>query len=198
MSVIFSSELGPLIVANDGIIRSEGLDEFDLLGSHLGIGGGLGLPENLPSDGEVLALLPGEVSFDELAVGAAVVVDTVCQVLADVDFPVWVCDFIDNLHDCVLSEFRAKGYHIPLQEQSRMTIPDYQNFMLPVLRSAMSGKVKISDVIAQLADKCSLGSANRDHWAKTYLKQAVLIAPTRRGTLPPHRAGREAWLPVSA
>jgi restriction endonuclease Mrr len=30
-----------------------------------------------------------------------------------------------------------------------MTIPDYQTLMLPVLRAAKSGEVKISDVIAR-------------------------------------------------
>ena len=76
-----------------------------------------------------------------------------------------------------------------------MAIPDYQTLMLPVLRSAESGEVKISDVIARLADECELSAAeraqllpsgritlfaNRVHWAKTYLKQAGLIIPTRR------------------
>ena len=76
-----------------------------------------------------------------------------------------------------------------------MTIPDYQTLMLPVLRSFRSGEAKMSDVIASLADECPLTEAervqllpsgrttlfsNRVHWAKTYLKQAGLITPTRR------------------
>ena len=76
-----------------------------------------------------------------------------------------------------------------------MTIPDYQTLMLPVLRSFKSGNVKVSDVIAKLADEYNLTPAertqllpngrmplfaNRVHWAKTYLKQAALIEPTRR------------------
>lgn len=76
-----------------------------------------------------------------------------------------------------------------------MTIPDYQTLMLPVLRSAQDGEVKISDVISKLADELHLTEeertvlmpsgritlfANRVHWAKTYLKQASLVEPTRR------------------
>jgi restriction system protein len=74
-------------------------------------------------------------------------------------------------------------------------IPDYQTLMLPVLRSATKGEVRISDIIPQLADEFDLTPeereillpsgritlfANRVHWAKTYLKQAGLIAQTRR------------------
>jgi restriction system protein len=76
-----------------------------------------------------------------------------------------------------------------------MPIPDYQTLMLPVLRSATKGEVRISDIIPQLADEFDLTPeereillpsgritlfANRVHWAKTYLKQAGLIAQTRR------------------
>jgi restriction system protein len=67
--------------------------------------------------------------------------------------------------------------------------------MLPVLRSARDGEVKISDVISKLADEFHLTDdersvllpsgritlfANRVHWAKTYLKQASLLQATRR------------------
>ena len=77
-----------------------------------------------------------------------------------------------------------------------MPIPDFQTLMLPVLRSAIKGEARISDVIPLLADEFDLTAeerevllpsgritlfANRVHWAKTYLKQAGLIAQTRRG-----------------
>lgn len=77
-----------------------------------------------------------------------------------------------------------------------MGIPDYQKFMLPVLQKASNGEVKISTVIEELANKFGLSEdekaellpsgkqtivANRIHWAKTYLKQAGLVKPTRRG-----------------
>jgi restriction system protein len=72
-----------------------------------------------------------------------------------------------------------------------MAIPDYQTLMEPVLRAAANGEVRISDVINQIADKFGLAQvertellpsgrqtilANRVHWAKTYLKQAGLLA----------------------
>lgn len=77
-----------------------------------------------------------------------------------------------------------------------MSIPDYQTFMLPVLRKAANGEVKISVVIDELSDEFDLTDdekaellpsgkqtivANRIHWAKTYLKQAGLVDATRRG-----------------
>lgn len=77
-----------------------------------------------------------------------------------------------------------------------MSIPDYQTLMLPVLKKAASGEVKISKVIEELSDEFQLTEdekaellpsgkqtiiANRTHWAKTYLKQAGLVDATRRG-----------------
>lgn len=82
------------------------------------------------------------------------------------------------------------------EDLDRMSIPDYQAFMLPVLRKAAGGEVKISSVIEELAEEFSLSDdekaellpsgkqtvvANRIHWAKTYLKQAGLVDSTRRG-----------------
>ncbi len=67
--------------------------------------------------------------------------------------------------------------------------------MQPVLKAATNGEVRISDVVASLADQFQLTAAeraqmlpsgritlfaNRVHWAKTYLKQAQLVEPTRR------------------
>jgi len=75
-------------------------------------------------------------------------------------------------------------------------IPDYQSLMLPVLRAAASGEVRIGDVVQQLADELNLDTdaravllpsggqtlfGNRVHWAKTYLSKAGLVEGTRRG-----------------
>lgn len=87
-----------------------------------------------------------------------------------------------------------------------MSIPDYQTFMLPVLRKAANGEVKISTVIDELSDEFGLTEdekaellpsgkqtivANRIHWAKTYLKQAGLVKATRRGHFIISDRGRE-------
>jgi restriction system protein len=76
-----------------------------------------------------------------------------------------------------------------------MSIPDFQTLMLPVLREAASGEVRISDVIERLANEFNLTPeershllpsgrqttfANRIHWAKSYLGKAGLIELTRR------------------
>jgi restriction system protein len=67
--------------------------------------------------------------------------------------------------------------------------------MLPVLRSADAGEVKISEVVDLLADQFNLTEderaqllpsgkqttfANRVHWAKSYLGKAALVELTRR------------------
>jgi restriction system protein len=75
-------------------------------------------------------------------------------------------------------------------------IPDYQTLMLPVLRVASEGEIKVSACIARLANEFKLTDdkknellpsgrqtkfANRVHWAKTYLNQGGLVEVTRRG-----------------
>lgn len=75
-------------------------------------------------------------------------------------------------------------------------IPDYQTLMAPVLRLAAQGEVRIGDAVDTLATQFGLSDderaelipsggqpifSNRVHWAKTYLKQAGLVEPTRRG-----------------
>ena len=77
-----------------------------------------------------------------------------------------------------------------------MAVPDYQTLMRPVLEHAARGEVRIGALIAALSEDLGLTAeereemlpsgkqtviANRVHWAKTYLKQAGLVAPTRRG-----------------
>lgn len=75
-------------------------------------------------------------------------------------------------------------------------IPDFQSLMLPVLKEAEHGEVRIGAVVESLADAFSLTSqqrahllpsgkqstfANRVHWAKSYLGKAELIEATKRG-----------------
>lgn len=76
-----------------------------------------------------------------------------------------------------------------------MTVPDFQSLMLPVLKAASQGEVKVSDVVEKLANDLGLSEedraellpsgrqttfGNRVHWAR-YLKQAGLVEATRRG-----------------
>ncbi len=76
-----------------------------------------------------------------------------------------------------------------------MSIPDFQTVMLPVLRIAAQGEVRISDVVDRLASEFALSAeershllpsgrqttfANRVHWAKSYLSKAGLVELTRR------------------
>jgi restriction system protein len=66
-------------------------------------------------------------------------------------------------------------------------IPDFQSLMLPVLRAARSGEVRVSAVVQGLADDLALSEearttllpsgqqtafGSRVHWAKTYLARA--------------------------
>jgi restriction system protein len=87
-----------------------------------------------------------------------------------------------------------------------MAIPDYQFLMLPVLKKAAVGEVKIGDVIDELATELGLSAdersellpsgrqtifANRVHWAKSYLKQAGLLEMTKRAHFRVSDRGRQ-------
>jgi len=87
-----------------------------------------------------------------------------------------------------------------------MSIPDFQTLMLPVLRAATEGEVRISDVVELLADEFALSPdershllpsgkqttfANRVHWAKSYLGKAGLVELTRRAHFRITDLGRE-------
>ena len=86
-------------------------------------------------------------------------------------------------------------------------IPDYQTLMRPVLELAVDGEVRMRDAYEAIADAFDLTDderaemlpsgrqrtiANRVHWAKTYLKQAGLVRPTRRGHFTITDRGRAA------
>lgn len=86
-------------------------------------------------------------------------------------------------------------------------IPDYQTLMRPVLEKAANGEVRIGDVVETLSTEFNLNAderaellpsgrqtiiANRVHWAKTYLKQAGLVEPTKRGHFQITKRGRDA------
>ena len=85
-----------------------------------------------------------------------------------------------------------------------MAIPDFQTLMLPVLRSAANGEVKISDVVRQLGVELALTEAelsellpsgketrfsNRVNWAKSYLGKAGLVTLTKRAHFEISEAG---------
>lgn len=85
-------------------------------------------------------------------------------------------------------------------------IPDFQTLMLPVLRSAANGEVKISDVADRLSDEFQLSPdekshllhsgkqttfSNRVHWAKSYLGKAGLIELTKRAYFRISQRGRD-------
>jgi len=77
-----------------------------------------------------------------------------------------------------------------------MAIPNFQTLMLPVLRVAVAGEIRISDAVEKLAVEFSLSPeershllpsgrqttfANLVHWAKSYLGKAGLVQLIRRG-----------------
>lgn len=87
-----------------------------------------------------------------------------------------------------------------------MAIPDYQSLMLPVLQYSEAGEVKIGDVVDKIAFELQLNDdelaelipsgkqttySNRVHWAKSYLKQAGLIQPTKRAHFAITQRGRD-------
>ncbi len=87
-----------------------------------------------------------------------------------------------------------------------MSVPDYQSLMLPVLKKASQGEVRIGEVVESLGIELGLSEddlsemlpsgaqstfANRIHWAKTYLKQAGLVESTKRAHFIISRRGIE-------
>lgn len=85
-------------------------------------------------------------------------------------------------------------------------IPDFQTLMLPVLKHAANGEIRISELVPQLATDFSLSEQersetlpssgqtvlyNRSQWAKTYLKQAGMLQPTKRAYFKISQRGRD-------
>lgn len=77
-----------------------------------------------------------------------------------------------------------------------MAIPDYQTLMLPVLRIAANGPIRVPEAAELVAQQLALTDAereellpsgkqrllhNRVHWAKFYMTKAGLIASPKRG-----------------
>jgi restriction system protein len=102
--------------------------------------------------------------------------------------------------------------HVTHQERfkvdyKKMTIPDYQTLMLPLLELAADGKEHfLRDVIEKTADEFNLTEderkellpsgqqaifTNRVAWARTYLKQAGLLEATRRGYFQITKRGKQ-------
>ena len=90
----------------------------------------------------------------------------------------------------------------------KMTIPDYQTLMLPVLEFAAHGEASIKECIAALGNRLGLAEdersellpsgrqtvfANRVHWAKTYLTQAGNWRSRGVATSKQHSAGCGFW-----
>ena len=88
----------PLVVADVGIVGPQRPNKVDLHLRDVRPTGGLRLPQDLLPDREVPSLLGGEVAFDQGTVGAAVVVQCVGPILADVYLPVRIGDLVDD-HD---------------------------------------------------------------------------------------------------
>jgi restriction system protein len=88
-----------------------------------------------------------------------------------------------------------------------MTVPDYQSFMLPILRGLADGEEHaLRDVTEDVAKDAGLSDEekrellpsgkqevyrNRIAWARTYLSKAGLLEPTKRGHCKITARGRE-------
>jgi len=88
-----------------------------------------------------------------------------------------------------------------------MAIPDFQSLMLPLLKLASDGNEKsIRDSVELLAKQFSLSEQerrellpsgqqarfdNRVHWARSFLKQALLLENTKRGHFRITKRGRQ-------
>ena len=90
-----------------------------------------------------------------------------------------------------------------------MTVPSYQDMMLPMLELVSAGKKTISDCLPALTQKFSLTPedtqqmlpsgkqtllSNRAHWARQYLSQAGLVVAIKRGHYEVTSAGSDLLL----
>jgi len=97
-----------------------------------------------------------------------------------------------------ISRQRGENSFVQLNRRAEeRAIPDFQTLMLPLLRLAAQGEVKMSDAYESLADEFQLGAEeraemlpsgkqtvihNRIGWAKTFLAKAGLLERLQRGT----------------
>lgn len=87
-----------------------------------------------------------------------------------------------------------------------MAIPDYQTFMLPLLKIAAEGETRIPELEERICNDFGLSEAEREallpsgrqkvihnrlHWAKFYLTRAGLMDVPSRGRFVTNPAGRE-------
>jgi restriction endonuclease Mrr len=99
---------------------------------------------------------------------------------------------------CLHGELSTTGDRVP--------IPDFQTLMLPVLRIAAEGEVRVSDVVDRLAAEFALSPeershllpsgtkttfSNRIHWVKSHLGKAGLVELTKRAHFRITDQGRE-------
>src|SRR5687767_11018666 len=56
-----------------------------------------GFPKNFPSDHEIATLLSGEISRDNFTVRATEIIDTVGSILSDINLPVRIRDFVNDV-----------------------------------------------------------------------------------------------------
>jgi restriction system protein len=89
----------------------------------------------------------------------------------------------------------TSGWVRPEADGARVPIPDYQSLMLPLLRLAAQGEIRVRDAVRTLADQLGLSEDDRTqllpsggttfgsrvYWAKAYMVQAKLLEITRRG-----------------
>ena len=93
----FAAVTGPPIVAYSRIVRTEDPYVFQFLLICFRIRRRLRLPEDFLPDRKVFALLACEVCSDDIMLCASKVIDAIRQILSNVDLPVWVGDFVDDL-----------------------------------------------------------------------------------------------------
>jgi hypothetical protein len=86
-----------------------------------------GFPKNLASDHEIAALLSSEISRDNFAVRAPEIVDAIRSVLSDIDLPVRIRDFVNDVQGLDLSRppsiLSKAGYGSAVEIQHSILVP---------------------------------------------------------------------------
>ncbi len=118
------SEFRVAVIALRRIVRPVFNDKSNFMAVHLAVVCGVReLQEYFFSDGEVSPLLSRKVLFDKLAVGASKVVEGVGEVLADIDFAVWIGDLVNDLHCLLLTSLIILFSRVLLRRSH--PIPEY-------------------------------------------------------------------------